>query len=557
MYIRSIDSLEVRPLPGSEGIIVRSPPPFWSYDSRFVVYGALGKLKKSEITGTPAQTIAETGLPFVQGGTWNGDGVILYAKTTSNMEQVASSGGTPVAATMLAPAERAHRWPQFLPDGRRFLYQRVSNVPEKTGVYVGSLDVKPEDQSLQPLLLTDKQAWWVTSEGSGKTYLLMQREEALLAQSFDIDSATLSGVPIAVATGVGSFPMATAGLWSVARNGALVYRSGGTGLPQMTWVDLTGRTVGTVAEGGLYAGLAVSPEGTRIAYGLTDVQGNTDIWVRDLVSGSTTKLTFDPHPDNRPVWSHDGTKVMFAANRSGRFDLYEKNADGSGEERLLVSSDQNKYPTSASRDGRFLLFASNGPNAQDDLWVLPLDGERKPFVFLNTDAHETQGQFSPDQRWIAYHSDDRRDPTGVRASVLTSRPFGGWRNRFPMDHLGGRRFVSAMERERQAAFLRRDEQRFDGRRCADRNQFWTRCLTTSLRHRTSRAVEPKSAWRSVPLTPDGVQRRSAATDHDGAELDDEARAVRVTTMCPRETDMLSYEAAKRRCEPFSERRRSV
>ena len=206
MYIRSIDSLEVRPLPGSEGIIVRSPPPFWSYDSRFVVYGALGKLKKSEITGTPAQTIAETGLPFVQGGTWNGDGVILYAKTTSNMEQVAASGGTPVAVTILAPTERAHRWPQFLPDGRRFLYQRVSNLPEKTGLYVGSLDVKPEDQSLQPLLLTDTQAWWVASEGSGKTYLLMQREEALLAQPFDIDTATLSGAPVAVATGVGTFP---------------------------------------------------------------------------------------------------------------------------------------------------------------------------------------------------------------------------------------------------------------------------------------------------------------------------------------------------------------
>lgn len=404
MYIRSIDSLEVRPLQGSEGIIQRSPPPFWSYDSRFVVYGALGKLKQSEITGTPAQIIADTGLQFVQGGTWSRDGVILYARTSSNLEQVAATGGTPIPVTMLTAAERAHRWPQFLPDGRRFLYLRVSNSPEETGVYVGSLDAAPAEQNRQPLLLTDRQAWWVTSERSGKTYLLIQREEVLLAQPFDVNTATLSGTPIAVASGVGFFAPATSGLWSVARNGALVYRSGQSGLPQFTWVDTNGRSVGTVGAPGLYSNLSLSPDGQRIVFQSSDTQGNSDIWMRDVASGQNTRLTFDARQDIRPVWSADSKKVMFAARRDGRLDLYEKNADGDGDERLLFSSDQDKFPTSASRDGRFLLFTSTGPKTQDDLWILPLNGEQEPFAFLSTGAQEAQAEFSPDQRWITYHS---------------------------------------------------------------------------------------------------------------------------------------------------------
>jgi eukaryotic-like serine/threonine-protein kinase len=400
MYIRSIDSLEVRPLPGSEGIPGLSPPPFWSYDSRFVVYGAQGKLKKSDIAGTPAQTIAETGLPFVQGGTWSRDGVIVYAKNNANLEQVSSSGGTPDPVTTLGRGETAHRWPQFLPDGRRFLYVRAS-TPEKTGVYVGSLDAKPDSQGAQPLLVTNRQAWWVTSEHSGKTYLLMQRGESLLAQPFDPNTATLSGTPVSVANGVGAFAAATSGLWSVARNGALVYRVGGTGLPQPTWVDLTGRTVGSFGEPG-YANLALSPDGRRVAFVLMDAQGNGDVWVKEVAGGPNTRLTFDPRPEATPVWSPDGTRIVFAALRGGRRDLYEKNADGSGEERLLLQTDQDKTPTSWSRDGRLLLFISTDPKTRGDIWILPFDKDQKPFVFLNTDADEGQAQLSPDGRWIAY-----------------------------------------------------------------------------------------------------------------------------------------------------------
>jgi Tol biopolymer transport system component len=403
MYVRSIDSLDVRPLPGSEGILGLSPPPFWSYDSRFIVYGAQGKLRKSEIIGTPAQAITDTGRPFIQGGTWSRDDVIVYAKPNDRLEQVSANGGTPTPVTVLRPGETAHRWPQFLPDGRRFLYLRVLPAsPEKTGIYVGSLDTKPEEQSQTLVLATSRQAWWVTSETTGKSYLLMQREETLLAQPFDINTAALSGTPVPVATGVGSFAQATSGLWSVARNGALVYRAGGAGLPQPTWVDPTGRALETTGDPAVYLGLNVSPDGKRLAFAAADTAGNQDIWIRDLGRGSVTRLTFDPRPDGSPVWSPDSKRIFYTANRGGRMDIYEKNADGSGEERLVLQSDQDKAPTSSSRDGKFLMFQSTDPKTREDLWILPLEGDRKPFVFLNTDAQEAQAHFSPDQRWIAY-----------------------------------------------------------------------------------------------------------------------------------------------------------
>jgi len=147
------------------------------------------------------------------------------------------------------------------------------------------------EQSLNPLVVTNRQAWWVTSDISGKSYLLIQREEALVAQQFDVSTATLSGTPVPVANGVGSFASATSGLWSVARNGALVYRAGGTGLPQFTWLDPTGRVLGTVGDPGLYNAPAVSPDGTRLAFVAVDNAGNQDVWVRDLGSGGVTRLT--------------------------------------------------------------------------------------------------------------------------------------------------------------------------------------------------------------------------------------------------------------------------
>jgi Tol biopolymer transport system component/tRNA A-37 threonylcarbamoyl transferase component Bud32 len=405
-YLRALDGLDTKPIPGSEGIIGNAPPPFWSYDSRFVVFGALGKLKKADVTGTPAQAIVDIGIPFVQGGSWSQDGVIIFARNPGSLMR-AKEGGPAVPLTVLAQGETAHRWPQFLPDGKRFLYLRASTA-EKTGVYLGSIDVKPDAQSMQPLLLTNRQAYWAASKKTGRSYLLFQRDDALLAQPFDTAMAALSGVPLPVANGVGSFGGANSGLWTVARNGDLVYRSGGNGLPQLIARDASGK-VETLSDSGAISTPAPSPDGGRIAFALVDGQANQDLWVRDLRRGNNTRLTFDPARDFSPVWSPTGKEIIFASNRAGHSDLYEKNADGSGDERLLLQSDQDKIPTSWSRDGRYLLFHSSDSKSGNDLWVLPLD-TLKPFVFLKTDFQEQFGEFSPDGLWIAYMSNVSATP---------------------------------------------------------------------------------------------------------------------------------------------------
>jgi len=227
----------------------------------------------------------------------------------------------------------------------------------------------------------------------------------------------ISGTAIPIATDVGAYAIATAAMWSVARDGTLMYRSGGQNNQQMLWRDAAGKVVGEPLEPNSYATPAVSPDGGCVAFRLTDAQGKQDIWVRDLARGNNTRFTFHPGSDTDPVWSPDGKKIVFAGQRDGRLDLYEKNADGSGEERLLLKSDQDKNPTSWSRDGKFILFDSNDPKTSRDIWILPLDS-LKPFVFLKTEFQEGTGQFSPDGRWIAYTS-------GQSGAAVYVRPFSG------------------------------------------------------------------------------------------------------------------------------------
>jgi Tol biopolymer transport system component len=171
-------------------------------------------------------------------------------------------------------------------------------------------------------------------------------------------------------------------------------------LPVPTWVDIAGRPIRTLGEPGVYSGgLILSPDGKRLAYTLTGAPGNQDIWVAESSGAGNTRLTFDPKLDTSPVWSPDGARIVFASNRGGRRDLYEKSSDGSGEERLLLQSDEDKTPLDWSRDGRFLLFQSTNPKTREDLWILPLQGDTTPFAFLKTDAQEGYlAQFSPDAR---------------------------------------------------------------------------------------------------------------------------------------------------------------
>jgi eukaryotic-like serine/threonine-protein kinase len=407
-WLRSLETVEVRPLPGTETAYV---PAAWMADSRHVIFTLLNsnKVYKVDIQGGPPQVLAE--IPSggaLNGATANKDGVIVLGVfAPSSLFRVKSESGTVAPVTALAAGETNHRWPQFLPDGHHFLYQRVSSDLSRMGVYVGSLDAKPEEQSLTRLLATNRQAYYAAAVDGGAGRLIFLRDTTLMAQPFDPVKLELSGEPSPIADGIDSFPAATGGLFSVSDAGTLVYRSAAEQRVAPTWFDLQGKPAGTLAEPSDYANAAVSPDGTRIAVARGPA-GARDLWVIDVVRSTTMRLTFDRADDDNPVWSPDGSNLAFSSTRTGQPKLYIKPADGSSEERVLI--DQPGIPTSWSTDGRILLFTSTSPKTGEDIWALSdpgrAPGERKSFPVLATPSSEFDGQLSPDGRWMAYVSDD-------------------------------------------------------------------------------------------------------------------------------------------------------
>ena len=422
-WLRSLETVEARPLPGTETAYV---PAAWTADSRYVIFTLLNsnKLYKVDIRGGPPQVLAEVPAGgALNGATSNKDGVIVLGVFSPNpLLLVKAEGGTAVPVTALAAGETNHRWPQFLPDGHHFLYQRVSSDPSRMGVYVGSVDAKPEQQSLTRLLATNRQAYYAAAADGGSGHLVFLRDTTLWAQPFDPVKLEKSGepapVPIADADGVDSFAAATGGLFSVSDSGTLVYRKVAEPRVAPTWFDLQGKPAGTLAEPGDYVNPAVSPDGTRIAVARGPA-GSRDLWVMDVARSSTTKqLTFDPADDDNPVWSPDGRNLAFSSTRTGQPKLYIKPADGSNEERVLI--DQPGIPTSWVGD--ILLFTSTSSKTGNDIWAVSdperAPGERKSFPVLATPDSEFQGQLSPNGLWMAYVSED--SSSGDRVYV---RPF--------------------------------------------------------------------------------------------------------------------------------------
>ena len=417
MYVRSLSSLEVKPLEGSE-IGPLSAPPFWSYDSKFVVYysggGAGGKLKKNDIAGGPPQII--TDVRGEQGGSWNRDNIILDS-TDGTIVRVNAAGGTATPLTSgsgnpgAPPSGEESRdyWPQFLPDGRHFLYLHVSAKPGVTGIYIGSIDAKPEQQSTKPLLLSNREAYYTPAQDGGTGWLLFEREGSIMAQRFDPDKLQLSGDPAPIAGPVGSFAQVGYAMFSVSDTGVLLFRGGGSGGFQLTWVDSQGRPDGTLGDPGQYAYPAISPDGKRVAVSEIN-QGNQDIWVWDIARANSLRLTFDAAIDNSPVWFPDGRKVVFASNRAGHFDLYTHAADGTGQDQLLLKTDEDKFPSGFSADGGYLVYDSQNPKTQSDIWILPMENNTKPVLFQGKEYSEFFGQFSPDRHWIAYTSPESGVP---------------------------------------------------------------------------------------------------------------------------------------------------
>src|SRR5262245_31796361 len=355
LWVRAIDSLEMHSLRGTEGVDVA--PPFWSPDSQFIAFGATSKLKKIDISGGPPQDICDLP-PQALGGSWNQDGVIIFG-TNGPLMRVLASGGVPTAITALDESrkESRHVTPVFLPNGQQFLYLRISNILENSGIYIGSLDSDPAKQNSKLILATVFGPAYIPSPDPRKGQLLFLRDQVLMSQSFDFKRLELTGEPFSVAEQIGSY--FNAGFFGVSLNGVLVYRTGTPGgqIMQFAWFDAQGKPLGNVGEPGPYSSnIALAPDGTRAAVARGDIQGGSDIWIVDLQrKGSGSRFTFSSGSAS-PVWSPDAGRVVYRVSLDGVFNLYRKSTTGVEDEELLLKSDQSKIPTDLSRDGRFLLY---------------------------------------------------------------------------------------------------------------------------------------------------------------------------------------------------------
>jgi serine/threonine protein kinase/Tol biopolymer transport system component len=405
LWIRGMDSLELRPLLGSETAST-APPFFWSPDSRLIAFDAGGKLKKLDVSGGPPQTLCDLPSTAV-GGSWNRDGDIIVGNTAGGLLRVSEAGGSASPVTALDPSrkEDMHLLPSFLPDGRHFVYLRISHsAPETSGTYVGTLDAKPAEQSPRRLLPYAVGLTYAPPNDSGPGRLLFLREGALIAQPFDAMRLALAGDPVPVAEQVGSYR--DTGFFSTSANGILVYRTVDTDF-QVTWFDRQGTVSGRASEPGRFRGVALSPDGTRAVTSRTNPQdtAKADLWLLDLSRGSgATRLTLGAGVAEFPVWSPDGKRIVFTFRGS----LYQKLASGEKDEEDVLQWTPPGLikPTAWSPDGRFLLYAATDANTTRwGLWVLPRD-DPKPVPFAQSGFDEEQGRFSPNGRWIAYVSNE-------------------------------------------------------------------------------------------------------------------------------------------------------
>ena len=395
VWLRPMNALDAHPLTGTEG----AARPFWSPDSKLIGFMADGRLKKIDVGGGPAQKVCDA--PTGSDGSWSPDGVILFDGRATDPIQRCPAGGGVASVALKADQSRketAVGWPEFLPDGKHFIYLATAQRNEDWMYRVGLLD----STDSQPLSPAQTQAAY-----AAPGYLLFARDQSLVAQAFDLKTFKLTGQPIPLAERVGTDAVGLARV-SASRDGTLVYRTGESGL-RLVWVDRSGKDLEELGDSGLYSSPVISPGGDRVAFVLADARtGKSDLWIRDLARGVNSRFTFAAGNNINPVWSPDGGRVIFGSDRKNitAVDLYEKPSSGQGAETLVFESNDVKSATDWSRDGQYVVFQARSPKTGWDVWALPLRGDRKPMPVTATMFAETSAKFSPDGRYVAFASDE-------------------------------------------------------------------------------------------------------------------------------------------------------
>ena len=417
LWIRRLDSTSPDQLAGTEYAAL----PFWSPDGRSIGFFADSRIKRFDLKTGLVRVMAAALVPA--GATWNAEDIILHPIVPDGpLFRTLAAGSAPEPVTQLEPGQTGHRGPVFLPDGRHFLFYAMGNADVR-GIHVGDLGTK----AVRRLLDADTPAVFAPPN-----QLLYVQHSTLFAQRIDPRTITLLDDPAPLAEGITAEPMGGIAAFSASAE-TIAYRTvRSAGRRQFVWVDRNGTELSRVgspeAVGPSYASL--SPDGRRLAV-QRSVGGNTDIRLLDAQRGASILFTTDPQADIAPHWSPLGDRIAYASQKDRAFQLFEKSFDSPP--RLLLSTPQNKQITDWSRDGRYLLFRTVTVTSKVDMdiWALPLDGDQKPFAVVRTPFEDRDAQFSPDGKWIAYHSNE----SGQHEVYV--QPFRGSGERVPISRGGG------------------------------------------------------------------------------------------------------------------------
>ena len=401
IYLRAMDSLESKPISGTDGAV----NPFFSPDGQWLGFFAGGKLKKVSVSGGAAVTVSDTAQP--RGASWGSQGIIAFApQNVAVLQQVSDAGGTPQPLTRLEKGENSHRWPELLPGGKAVLFAAGPSGANFTNAQVAV-------QSLGTGERRNLVQGGMNPRYAASGHLVYAQGGSLMAVPFDPQRLAITGAAVPVVEGILQSTGNGAAQYSVSNTGSLVYVPGGVQATQsrLVWVSRNGSEQPLTAPVRTYGFPRLSPDGRRLAVNIAE-QG-TQIWLYDLSRDTLTRLTFEGTTNNAPVWTPDGKRIAFQSNKEGPFNLFWQLADGSGGLERLTTSEYTQGPMSWSRDGQLLAFHEVNPDTQRDIWVLrmgdPSAGSgqvRKAQPFLRTRFDELAPRFSPDGRWLAYISDE-------------------------------------------------------------------------------------------------------------------------------------------------------
>ena len=396
LWVRSLDGATERALAGTEGATF----PFWSFDSRSLAFFANGKLYRIDTAGGPLLALCDAASG--RGGAWGADDTILFALLSGPIFRVPASGGAPQPVTKLTESlsQYSHRWPQFLPDARHFLFLGQATSSGDSTIYIGSLD------GGEPKLLLRNESNAIYAPPG---YLLFVRQGTLLGQRFDANKLQLTGdaLPLAGHDAVDS-AMAK-GNFSVSENGILLYSGGAVSEARLLWFDRMGKQLAETARVDVYGFPRISPNGRKLAVSRASGASTSSIWIFDLDRGTSSRLTFSAGRDELPVWSPDGKFIAFASTQGGKRHIYQQAADGTGNATLVVPGEGDEIFPSWSSDGRYLIFQShsNQGNSPWEIWAEPLFGDHKIFPVAQN-PHFLRGTptLSPGGKWLGYDSDE-------------------------------------------------------------------------------------------------------------------------------------------------------